>query len=69
MTQTTNYRVTGMTCGGCSSAMTKALAKAAPGLKAEVSHEDNQVVVHGAHDPAAIKKATESAGFEFGGAL
>ena len=49
--------------------MTKALAKAAPGLKAEVSHEENQVVVHGAHDPAAIKKASENAGFEFGGAL
>ena len=39
MSNTTSYRVTGMTCGGCSSAMTKALAKAAPGLKAEVSHE------------------------------
>lgn len=65
--KTTTYRVNGMTCGGCSSAMTKALARAAPGLQAEVSHEENQVVVHGEHDPAVIKKATESAGFEFGG--
>lgn len=69
MSKTTTYRVTGMTCGGCSTAMSKALAKAAPGIQAEVSHEADQVVVHGEHDPALVKKASENAGFEFGGAL
>jgi len=65
--QKTTYRVTGMTCGGCSSSMSSAIKRAVPGLSNTVSHEDDTVVVHGSHDPAAIKKAVTDAGFDFGG--
>jgi len=65
--QNTTYRVTGMTCGGCSRSMSGAIERAVPGLSITVSHEDDTVVVHGSHDPAAIEKAVADAGFDFGG--
>ncbi|MFT5683166.1 MAG: copper chaperone [Myxococcota bacterium] len=63
----TTYRVTGMTCGGCSSSMSSAIERAAPGLRTTVSHADDTVVIHGKHDPEIIKAAVTDAGFDFGG--
>lgn len=65
--QNTTYRVTGMTCGGCSRSMSSAIERAIPGLKTVVSHEEDTVVVQGSHEPAAIEKAVADAGFDFGG--
>jgi copper chaperone len=66
-TDKTTYRVTGMTCGGCSRSLSSAIQRAAPGLSATVSHEESTVVVEGSHDPAVIARAVADAGFDFGG--
>ena len=61
----TTYKVDGMTCGGCSGSVTKALARV--GIEAVVSHEKATAVVQGEHDPTVVEKAVNGAGFEFKG--
>jgi len=62
------YKVTGMTCGGCATSVTRAIQAVKPELKVEVSLEAAQVRVTGEHNPADIKRAVEDAGFDYEGA-
>lgn len=61
------YKVNGMTCGGCSRSVTNAIAKAAPGATVTVDLPSATVTVDGA-DADTVKAAVEKAGFEFAGA-
>lgn len=70
MTNTeTTYRVTGMTCGGCSRSMKSALERVLPGLEATVSHADDTITVRGPHERTVVEQAVASAGFDFQGAV
>ncbi len=57
------YRVEGMTCGGCASSVTKAIQRVAPSTIVQVTLEGGKVVVEGAHDERAVREAVEDAGF------
>lgn len=59
------YRVEGMTCGGCASSVTKAIQKVAPAATVQVTLEGGQVRVEGEHDEDAVREAVEGAGFDF----
>lgn len=67
--QTTTYRVTGMTCGGCAKSLSQAIERTLPGLHFEVSVDNDSLTVTGPHALAQVQQAVESAGFDFGGAL
>ena len=57
-------KVTGMTCGHCVAAVTKALQEV-PGVEsADVSLEKGQAVVQGAADPTALIEAVKEEGYE-----
>lgn len=61
---TTNYTVTGMTCGHCAAAVTEEVSEV-PGVdKVEVDHEAGSMVITGAGIPDfdAVKNAVEEAG-------
>jgi copper chaperone len=60
------YRVSGMTCGGCARAVSAAITEAVPGATAEVDLAAATVRVEGA-DEAQVKAAVEAAGFGFDG--
>lgn len=62
----TTYRVTGMSCGGCSKSVTSAIQEIAPGAKVEVDLAAKAVIVDGA-DEAQVKQAVDAAGFGFEG--
>ena len=62
-----SYRVTGMTCGGCARAVSKALAGVAPQAKIDVDLAAAMVRVAGGPDDVAVKQAIETAGFGFAG--
>lgn len=59
------YKVDGMTCGGCASSVTKAIKSIAPASEVEITLEGGRVVVSGPHDEGALKQAVEDAGFDF----
>ncbi len=60
----TTIKVSGMTCGHCTAAVTKALENV-PGVeKAEVSLEPGQAVVTGSADQAAMLAAIKEEGYE-----
>lgn len=60
---TTQLNVTGMTCGHCQSAVTKAL-KAVPGVEAaEVDLASGRAVIHGAALPEALMEAVADEGY------
>jgi len=61
-----NYKVIGMTCGGCAKSVTNAILSAAPSATVEVKLDDKTVSVDGT-DQATVKQAVEDAGFEFAG--
>ena len=61
------YKVSGMTCGGCVKSVTNALQRLSPDLLVKVSLEDNTATIRGDHNEAAIRRAIEDAGFDFGG--
>ena len=63
----TTYRVSGMTCGGCVRSVTRAVEAALASVEVEVSLEQGSVRIRGHHDPEAVKRAVEDAGFSFGG--
>lgn len=64
----TTYKVTGMTCGGCASAVTNAIKRLAPGAQVKVELGSGQVEVAGAAIPESeVKRAVETAGFGFAG--
>lgn len=59
-----NLKITGMTCGHCVKAATKAL-ETVPGVEsAEVTLEPGAAVVKGAADPAALIAAVKEEGYE-----
>lgn len=62
-----SYRVTGMTCGGCVRAVTKALVAKAPHAKIEVDLAGALVRIAGGPDDAGVRQAIEAAGFGFAG--
>ncbi len=60
----TKLRITGMTCGHCVAAVTKAL-QAVPGVQsAEVSLERKQGVVQGAVPAARLVQAVQEQGYD-----
>jgi len=60
----TTLKVTGMTCGHCVAAVTKAL-EGVPGVeKADVSLENAQAVVSGEADTQAMIEAVKEEGYE-----
>ncbi len=60
----TVLEVTGMTCGHCVAAVTKALQAVAGVESAEVSLEKKQAVVKGAADPQQLIQAVKSEGYD-----
>lgn len=62
----TTYRVTGMSCGGCSKSVTAAIQELAPDAKVEVDLGNKAVTVDGA-DEAQVRQAVDAAGFGFEG--
>ena len=62
------YKVDGMTCGGCSTSITKALQNVDGSAEIEVNLEAGSVTVTGL-DAAAVEQAVEDAGFDYGGTL
>jgi copper chaperone len=58
------YQVDGMTCGGCTASVTKALERAFPEASIAVSLEDGTATVRGEHDEARARDAIEDAGFD-----
>ena len=62
-----NYRVTGMTCGGCANAVKTAIQTEAPGAQVSVDLGTATVTVDGASE-AQVRKAVDDAGFTFQGA-
>jgi len=62
------YLVDGMTCGGCSGSVTKAIEGLATGVSVSVDLENKKVTVEGLEDDNAVKQAVEDAGFDFKGA-
>lgn len=61
------YKVLGMTCGGCAKSVTNAIQDAAPGATVDVDLEAKAITVDGA-DENTVKTAVQDAGFEFAGA-
>ena len=60
----TVLEVTGMTCGHCVAAVTKALQGVAGVESADVSLEQKQAVVKGAADPEKLVQAIKSEGYD-----
>ena len=66
MTQTTVFRVTGMTCGHCVAAV-ESEVRAVPGVvaaRAELATGRLEVDVDAPVDPAAVAAAVDDAGYE-----
>ena len=61
------YKVEGMTCGGCSSSVERAIKEAVPGATVEVQLDGGLVTVSGIDNDTAVQQAVEDAGFTFAG--
>ncbi len=61
------YKVEGMSCGGCSGSVERAIKAAAPGVTVQVELEGGLVTVGGINDDALVQRAVEDAGFTFAG--
>jgi len=60
------YRIDGMTCGGCSASVSRALVRA--GVEgAEVDHDRGTATVPDGVEASVVQKAVEGAGFTFVG--
>ncbi len=57
------FKVTGMTCGGCAGAVTKAVQAAAPVARIRVDVRNGQIEVNGPHDPDRVIAAIHAAGY------
>ena len=64
---TKTYRVQGMTCGGCTAALTRALQAVLPGLQIQVTLEGGLVRIEGPHDATKVEQAVSDAGFTYVG--
>lgn len=65
----TQYRVDGMTCNGCASAVTNAIKTAAPAATVKVDLAAKTVTVEGQVAAATVATAVKDAGFEFVGTV
>ncbi|MCM1319302.1 MAG: permease [Muribaculaceae bacterium] len=57
------YVITGMNCPHCQAYVTKAISKVEGVTKVDVNLSTGQATVEGEHDPSAILKAVDAAGF------
>ena len=57
------FKVVGMTCGGCVNAVTTAIERAVPGVTVDVDIEAGTVQVAGTHRTGMVVDAIEDAGF------
>lgn len=64
MTTTTEYQVTGMSCGHCEMSVREEVGEVAGVESIEVSHETGRLVVSGDVDDAAVIAAVDEAGYE-----
>ena len=60
------YKVNGMTCGGCATALKQALLAVDPNAQVEVDLALGTACVEGP-DESAVAQAVQNAGFEFVG--
>ena len=65
----TQYRVDGMTCNGCASAVTNAIKTAAPAAMVKVDLAAKTVTVEGQVAAETVATAVKDAGFEFAGTV
>ena len=65
----TQYRVDGMTCQGCASAVANAIKTAAPKATVKVDLAAKIVSVDGAVAADTVAKAVKDAGFEYVGTV
>lgn len=61
------YKVEGMSCGGCTSAVEQAIKAVAEQAKVSIQLEGGLVTVDGVEDDRLIEQAVEDAGFTFAG--
>jgi copper chaperone len=61
------YAVAGMTCGGCATAVERAIKRNDSSLAVEVDFSRGRVIVTGAAAASAIEEAVTGAGFAFEG--
>jgi copper chaperone len=59
----TRLAITGMTCGGCASTVTRVLQRVPGVTRAEVDLSSARAVVEGSAPPAQLVAAAEAAGF------
>ena len=60
-------KVTGMTCGGCASSVTRAIKAIAPGTEVKVDLPSGVVAVEGTVPKEAVVAAIEDAGYDVAG--
>ncbi len=65
MSDTTTYKVKGMTCVGCANGLAGAFHRS--GIEADVTLRAGTATVTGATPAEAVRTAVESAGFQFAG--
>lgn len=58
------FQVSGMTCGHCVRAVTKAVQSVDPGAAVDIDLGTGQVTVRGAADAAVVTTAIQAAGYE-----
>lgn len=63
-----SYRVTGMSCGGCTRSVENAIRQAAPNAQVSIDLATGTVTVDGA-DQDIIAQAVDEAGFGFEGPI
>lgn len=63
------YKVEGMSCGGCTSSVERAIRAVAPDADVTVQLEGGLVTVDGVDDEGLVRQAVEDAGFTYAGAL
>lgn len=57
------FRVSGMTCGGCAASVTRAIKSDFPSATIDVNVAEQTVKVDGADDAAGVARLIEGAGF------
>ena len=62
-----SYRVTGMTCGGCARAVTKAMNAASPAAKIEIDLDGGIVRIASGPSETIVQTVIEKAGFGYAG--
>jgi copper chaperone len=61
------YKVSGMSCGGCATSVTKAIKSVAPEANISVDAATGLAIVDGNSDDSKVKAAIEAAGFGYEG--